>query len=86
MDLKSPENNPFDAFFQVIRLAQEAGRLHAAYVARVLKDVEDSAGVSPAYAILRQQLLNLARQCGFPNSADVRRAEKTNRTLGEHET
>jgi hypothetical protein len=85
-DIKSLEVNPFDGFFQVMRIAQEAGRLSAAHTARVLKDVEGASGASHAYTILRQELMNLARQCGFPNPTNVRRSKRTTQAPGEHST
>jgi hypothetical protein len=74
LGVKNREENPFEGFVQVLRVAQVSGRLSSADYADIIKQVEVSRSIATAYGILRDQLMSLAQQCGFPSLTSVRRS------------
>ena len=58
--------NPFEGFVQVLRVAAEARRLDQSALSQVMQRVEAAGSVGEAYAVLRAEVQDLARQCGFP--------------------
>ncbi len=75
LGVKKHDENPFEGFVQVLRVAQESGRLSRADYADIMKQVEASRTIATAYGILRDELMSLARQCGFPNPTSVRQKQ-----------
>ncbi len=63
------DENPFEGFVQVLRVAKEAGRITAGDLALVLREVESSPSIAAAYTTLRSELMGIARQCGFSSSS-----------------
>ncbi len=72
LGVKDRAASPFEGFVQTLRVAHEAGRLSKADLIDVLTQVKSSSSISSAYQILRNKLLRLAQQCGFPNPTNVR--------------
>ena len=60
------EHNPFDGFLQVLRVARESGRLSAEKQEAIERRAGSAENVAGAYSILRQEVQQLAAQCGFP--------------------
>lgn len=60
------EHNPFDGFLQVLRVARESGRLSAEKQEAIERRASAAENVAGAYSILRQEVQQLAAQCGFP--------------------
>ena len=60
------DDNPFEGFVQVLRVAKESGRLRSEDFALIMRQVESSPSLAAAYELLRNKLTSIARQCGFP--------------------
>ena len=58
--------NPFEGFVQALRVAAEARRLEPSALSQLMQRVEAAGSVGEAYSILRAEVQDLARQCGFP--------------------
>lgn len=64
--LQVAAQNPFDGFLQVLRVARESGRLSAQKQDAIERRAGGAENVAGAYSILRQEVQQLAAQCGFP--------------------